>query len=124
MVLIPIALFAPVLARVQNLTSRRKFFGVLYYHGMCVFLAYLMLITPWLQDIAQADIQYGDLCTLDWANGDQTVHYSYDDNGSMTEKLTALSTEPNPAANYLEKEVYQYNQGNSGQRISHPRYAD
>ena len=42
----------------------------------------------------------------------------------MSEKLTALSSEPNPATNYLEKEVYQYTQGNSSPRISHPRYAD
>ena len=72
-------------------------------------LAAVMLVAPGVQELAQADIQYSQLCTLHWANGGETVYYSYDDNGSMVQKLTAISTEQDPETDYIEKSVYTYN---------------
>jgi RHS repeat-associated protein/fibro-slime domain-containing protein len=118
MLLIPVALFGPVLVRLQNLTSRRRFYHALIRRGMCVLLAYAILISPLgIRELAQADVQYSDLCTLDWANGGETIHYSYDDNGSMTQKITAVTDEPDPENNYLEKTVNIYNLQNRLERV-------
>ena len=90
----------------------------LYHRCMSVFLAYLMLIGPaGFQQLAQGDIQYSQLCTLDWANGGETIHYTYDDNGSVTTKITALTGESDPENNYLEKVVYEYNLANRLERV-------
>ncbi len=116
--LIPIALFAPVFARIENPKKRRRFFGVVYRQGMCVLLAYLMLFTPGMfEELARADIAYGDLCTVDWGSGGETVHYQYDANGSVTQKLTAYTGETNPDTNYIEKLVYVYNLQNRLWRV-------
>ena len=123
MLLIPIAMFAPVAAKVLSRIRKPKPGHCcirlrLYHRCASVLLAYIMLISPiGIQELAQADIQYSDLCTLDWANGGETIYYSYDNNGSMTQKITALTSEQYPETTYLEKNVYIYNLQNRLERL-------
>ena len=116
--LMPLMFFVPVFAKIVSRMRKTAYerYPVrlsLYHRCMSVFLAYLMLIGPaGFQQLTQGDIQYSQLCTLDWANGGETIHYTYDDNGSVTTKITALTGESDPENNYLEKVVYEYNLAN------------
>jgi len=46
-------------------------------------LAYMMLISPaCVQSLAEGANLYSDLDSRHWAQGDTTIEYGYDDNGS------------------------------------------
>ena len=48
-----------------------------------------MLLSPeGLVQLAQADVQYSQLCTNSWGKGGQAITYTYDDNGSVETKTT------------------------------------
>ena len=57
----------------------------------------------------QESIDYTNLSTASWAQGNRDIHYSYDDNGSLTEKITAIKDEPDPQTNFEEKVTNTYN---------------
>ncbi len=77
---------------------------------LILLLAYLMLIDPaYLQQVAQASIDYGSLSRSNWGIVDTDVHYRYDDNGSQAEKIVADKDEPDPDNNFNEKTLYTYN---------------
>jgi len=113
MVLVPVLLFGPGLLRLANhyvlgrpvsmrLRVPRK--------GICLLVAFLMLFGPeHFHSLAQAEVQYANLSTASWAQGNRDIHYSYDDNGSLTEKITAIKDEPDPQTNFEEKVTNTYN---------------
>jgi RHS repeat-associated protein len=77
---------------------------------LILLLAYLMFIDPaYLQQVAQASIDYSNLSRADWGIVDTDIHYRYDANGSQTEKIVADKDEPDPDNNFIEKTVYTYN---------------
>jgi RHS repeat-associated protein len=59
--------------------------------------------------LAQAEVQYANLSTASWAQGNRDIHYSYDDNGSLTEKITAIKDEPDPQTYFEEKVTNTHN---------------
>jgi len=100
LILVPVVFLAPALAqRASRLRDAEKKNpkGVitlsLYHRCMSVLLAYLMLLCPGvLESVVYGDTQYNQISTLDWANGNTTVEYQYDANGSCTEKETKVTT--------------------------------
>jgi len=77
---------------------------------LCVLLAYIFMIGPDIfHQLAQADVQYANLNSASWGQGNRDIHYSYDANGSTIEKITAVKDEPNPQTNFLEKVTSVYN---------------
>lgn len=98
MALVPILLFGPALLK---LTSRMLLCyskpTKLKLHvprkGICLLVAFVMLFGPeGFQQVAQADVQYANLSTASWANGDTTITYTYDANGSVETKTTVTSS--------------------------------
>jgi len=55
--------------------------------------------------IAQADVQYTNLSTATWANGDTTIEYTYDVNGSVISKTTKVTS----TQAVKETVIYNYN---------------
>jgi RHS repeat-associated protein len=97
-VLIPVSLFWPVFVQ-----QWRRLKGSvdpqgppnlkLWHRCMCVLLAYVFFVTPdGFIHLSQAAIQYGDLSTASWGQGDTTIVYEYDDNGSTTKKTTKTTS--------------------------------
>jgi len=77
---------------------------------LILLLAYLMLIDPaYLQQVAQASIDYSNLSRANWGIVDTDVHYRYDANGSQTERIVADKDEPEPDTYFIEKTLYTYN---------------
>jgi RHS repeat-associated protein len=97
-VLIPVSLFWPVF--VKQLKKLRGSVDTqapprlkLWQRCMCVLLAYVFFVTPdGFVHLSQAAIQYGDLSTASWGQGDTTIVYEYDNNGSMTKKTTKTTS--------------------------------
>ena len=60
-----------------------------YHRTLCLLLAWVFLIGPEMfQQAAYADSQYTQVSTFTWANGNHTIEYDYDDNGSLISKIT------------------------------------
>jgi YD repeat-containing protein len=67
-------------------------------------LAYMMLISPvCLQSLAEGADRYSDLDSRHWVQGDTTIEYGYDDNGSLTSKVSKESGVE------FERTIYEYN---------------
>jgi RHS repeat-associated protein len=107
MAMAPVLLFGPALLR---LAKRYVFRQPIRVHlrvprkGICLLTAFVMLLGPEnFQQLAEAEVQYANISTASWANGDTIITYIYDDNGSVTSKTTATGG--------VVKEVvtYQYN---------------
>ena len=111
--LVPIVFFGPMVARlvlrfIRPARPRLKIQLGLYHRCLCVFLAYVMLLTPYvLESLAQGATTFAQLDTASWGEGNQDIHY--DSNGSLTEKITAIKDEANPQNNFEEKVTYVYN---------------
>jgi len=74
--------------------------------GICLFVAFVMLLGPEsFQNMAQAQAQYSNLNSASWGQGNRDIHYYYDDNGSVTSKITKVTT----TQVELERVVYEYN---------------
>jgi RHS repeat-associated protein len=98
MVLLPVMLFGPAVVGVirrlvycygrptrLRLRVPRK--------GICLLVAFVMLFGPEHFDyLAQADVQYANLSTATWAQGDATIEYTYDANGSVETKTTKVTS--------------------------------
>jgi len=79
--------------------------------GICLFVAFVMLFGPEsFQQVAQGEMQYANLSTASWANGNTTITYTYDDNGSVTSKTTTGAS--------AETVVYEYNLQNRLETIT------
>ena len=73
-----------------------------------------MLIDPMsLQQLAQGAVQYSNLDARQWQEGNRTIVYTYDNNGSMTSKVTKKSSD----STVLETVTYQYNLQNKLARV-------
>ena len=76
----------------------------LFYRCLSIMLASMMLISPvCLQSLAEGANQYSDLDSRHWAQGDTTIAYGYDANGSMICKITKES------GTETERVIYEYN---------------
>jgi RHS repeat-associated protein len=124
MLLVVLAFFTPLIARgyVKVRKPRNTAPPIrlsLWHRCISVLLAYIMLIGPFgFEQLAHGDTQYNGIETLDWANGNRDVHYDYDDNGSLIEKITAVKGEADPDTNYIEKVTYEYNLQNRLWRVT------
>jgi len=113
--LIPVLAFWPVLmrqwSRIRGSADPLDAPDLKLWHRvLCVLLAYIFLIGPEVfHTLAQAQTQYANLNSASWGQGNRDIHYYYDANGSLTEKVTAIKDEPNPQTNYEEKTTYTYN---------------
>ena len=107
MAMAPVLLFGPALLRLAKRYVLRQPIRVrlrVPRKGICLLTAFVMLFGPEnFQNLAQAEIQYANISTASWANGDTIITYTYDDNGSVTSKTTTTGS--------VVKEVvtYQYN---------------
>jgi RHS repeat-associated protein len=91
----------------------------LCYRTLCVLLAWVFLVGPeGFQRAAYADSQYAQVSTFSWANGNQTIVYDYDDNGSLTSKTT---TEGSTTVETVE---YDYNLQNRLARVAITPYVN
>ena len=123
MILIPVVFFGPVLIRqwfrIRNCIDPLESRDLKLWHRMlCVLLAYIFLVGPeCFHMLAQADVEYANLNSASWGQGNRDIHYTYDANGSMTEKITAVKDELNWQTNYIEKVTYEYNLQNRLSRI-------
>jgi fibro-slime domain-containing protein/RHS repeat-associated protein len=92
--LLPLVFLSPLCARIgrrlrggENKNGPRP--KPLLHRGLCILMAYIMFISPeTFYQLSQADISFSELATTDWANGNRTITYTYDDNGSVTSKVT------------------------------------
>jgi len=73
-----------------------------------------MLIGPGFEQLARADIQYSLLSTTDWASGNRTITYTYDDNGSIIQKVTKKTI----TQELVETITYTYNLQNRLARVT------
>jgi RHS repeat-associated protein len=96
--LIPVSLFWPVfVAQWRRLKGSVDPQGPpdlkIWHRCLCVLLAYVFFVTPeGFLHLSQAAIQYGQLSTASWGQGDTTIVYEYDNNGSTTKKTTKTTS--------------------------------
>ena len=117
MLLVLVAFFAPVIARGYTKLRKGKSQDSpirlgLYHRCVLVFLAYALLIGPFgFEQLAHGSTQYSQITTLDWSSGNRTIEYDYDENGSVTEKLTWDDKGTTTTADdvLLEQVSYAYN---------------
>jgi len=56
--------------------------------GICLLVAFVMLLGPeHFGHLAQAQVEYANLNTASWAQGEQDIHYAYDANGQRYKLL-------------------------------------
>jgi RHS repeat-associated protein len=98
MALVPILLFGPaVVSVIRRLTLYHgrptRLRPAVPRKGICLLVAFVMLLGPeHFHSLAQAQVQYSDLNTATWANGDTTIEYTYDANGSVETKTTKVTS--------------------------------
>ncbi len=81
-----------------------------------------MLISPvCLQQLAEADIQFANLSIAAWGQDNTTIEYGYDDNGSMTSKVTKTTSTPQET---IEAVAYEYNLQNRLSKVTTTPYVD
>jgi RHS repeat-associated protein len=115
LIFVPLSFFIPVFAGLLVRPLRKKNGSqlALWQRGLCVFLAYVMLIQPgWLESVAQASSQYSQISTSDWATH-KYIEYTYDNNGSCITKTTK-----NASNETVESITYDYNLRNKLERIT------
>ena len=66
--------------------------------------------------LARADVQYNNLSTAAWGAADDTINYTYDDNGSVETKIT------DDGINDTESVVYHYNLQNRLAKVETTSY--
>jgi RHS repeat-associated protein len=88
-----------------------------YQRTICLFLAWVFLIGPeCFRQAAYADSQYEQVSTFTWADGNYTIEYGYDDNGSLTSQVTVRRTGPE-TTEFVEGRRYEYNLQNRLARL-------
>jgi len=96
MAVVPVLLFGPGLLRLAKRYVLMQVMPVrlrVPRKGICLFVAFVMLFGPEnFQQLAQAEMQYANLSTASWANGDTTITYTYDTNGSCITKTTKITS--------------------------------
>ena len=117
LILVPLAFLSPaaagIYARMRKRPGGCKIRLSLYHRCVLVFLAYALLIGPFgFESLSEGATLYSQLATTDWASGDRTIEYEYDNNGSQTKKTTKETS----TSTVLETTVYEYNLQN---RMSH-----
>ncbi len=126
LLLVPASFCLPVLfvivARLRMASARRERAGLsLFYRCVSVMLAYVMLVSPaTLQQTAEATTRYSSLYSMHWAEGDRTIEYGYDANGSLTQKLTKETS----SDTVLETVTYEYNLRNRLAKVITTPYVD
>jgi len=91
--LLPLMFLLPAVAEMSARfrRSRQKRSSMrlsLFRRCLSVLLAYMILLSPCgLQSAARGATLYSQLDTRHWSEGDRTITYEYDDNGSVTGKV-------------------------------------
>ena len=81
----------------------------LYHKTLCLLLAWIFLLGPEvIHQTAHADSQYTQVSTFTWANGNHTIEYGYDDNGSLISKVTHKRIDEH-TTEFVEGRRYEYN---------------
>jgi YD repeat-containing protein len=70
--------------------------------------------------LAERSVLYSQLTTTDWASGNRTVEYTYDDNGSLISKTTKVTS----TQEVIETVTYIYNLQNRLKTVTHYSYED
>ncbi len=96
LIMLPAAFCLPamvvLLIRLRRAPPKRRQQLSLYYRCLSVMLAYVMLVSPTaLQQAAHGQTLYSNLNATDWSQGDRTILYEYDANGSVTSKTTNVT---------------------------------
>ncbi len=78
--------------------------------GIIYFLTLVFILSPsslqiWA-DQSQLYSSLKDRAEKIWGENNRTIHYHYDNNGSMTAKITAVTGEEDPDNNFIEKVEY------------------
>ncbi len=115
MLLLPIAFFLPSLLSLRGKRPKQSRRSILWRQCVCVLLAYMMLICPCFENIAEASSQYSQIARGNWGTGNRTIEYTYDDNGSCVRKLTKQTTSP---YTIYEDVVYEYNLQNKLYKVT------
>ncbi len=118
LILVPVLFFVPVLVsimgRLRKVEEKRSVRLSLYHRCMSILLAYVMLLSPGLLDsVSQASTLYSQFSTEDWHNGNRTIEYTYDDNGSVVKKETTKTSD----TTLLEEVEYTYDLRNRLARV-------
>ena len=100
LILVPLTFFGPVILQVYRRLRKlapadAAAYGrplSLWQRCICVFLAYVMLLGPSLQQMAHAEMQYAYLNTDSWGQSNRTIEYTYDTNGSLETKTTKVTS--------------------------------
>jgi RHS repeat-associated protein len=96
MALVPVLLLGPGLLRLTKRYVLRHPIKVrlrVPRKGIYLLVAFVMLLGPEsFHNLSQADVQYANLNSASWANGDTTITYTYDNNGSVETKTTVTSS--------------------------------
>jgi YD repeat-containing protein len=122
--LLPMMLLLPVIVSFLRKQESRTINGFRVRHGMtalaiwqrclCVLLAYMMLISPsMLDELAQAEMQYTTLGVSVWGQDNRTITYGYDANGSMTSKITKVTS----TQAEVERVIYEYDLRNRQNKV-------
>ena len=110
LICLPVSFFVPFIAKLlrrifRPVRKKSSWQLALWQRCLCVLLAYLMLISPEaLVSVAEASSQYSQISTTNWATN-KYIEYQYDDNGSVTRKLTTVTS----PSSEIERIVYEYN---------------
>ena len=118
LILVPLAFLSPaaagIYARMRKRPGGCKIRLSLYHRCVLVFLAYALLIGPFgFESLSEGATLYSQLATTDWASGDRTIEYEYDNNGSQTKKTTKETS----TSTVLETTAYEYNLQNRMSRM-------
>ena len=118
LILVPLAFLSPaaagIYARMRKRPGGCKIRLSLYHRCVLVFLAYALLIGPFgFESLSEGATLYSQLATTDWASGDRTIEYEYDNNGSQTKKTTKETS----SSTVLETTAYEYNLQNRMSRM-------
>jgi len=126
LILVPVVFFVPVIIRfyrrMGNSDSEDEPAVLrlsLFKRCLCVLLSYMMLLTPgFLESLAEGAISYDEIDTRHWSEGDTTIDYTYDDNGSVTSKTTKVTS----SGYTVEEVVYDYNLQNRLEKVTTTPY--
>ncbi|MFA7486158.1 MAG: RHS repeat-associated core domain-containing protein [Phycisphaerae bacterium] len=89
-VFMAVLILSIILFFLPNVIFRRSRRELSFFHrGMCVLLAWVMFISPEMfNQLSESAIAYSEINVSSWGKANREIIYEYDDNGSVTQKVT------------------------------------